>query len=35
MDELAVALKMDPIEVRRVNDTMNEPIRGLPYTSRR
>ncbi|MGI4941956.1 MAG: xanthine dehydrogenase family protein molybdopterin-binding subunit, partial [Janthinobacterium lividum] len=34
MDELAVALKMDPLELRRVNDTMNEPIKGLPYTSR-
>ncbi len=34
MDELAVALKMDPIELRRVNDTMQEPIKGLPYTSR-
>jgi xanthine dehydrogenase YagR molybdenum-binding subunit len=34
MDELAVALKMDPIELRRVNDTMREPIKGLPYTSR-
>jgi xanthine dehydrogenase YagR molybdenum-binding subunit len=34
MDELAVALKMDPIELRRVNDTQSEPIKGLPYTSR-
>ncbi len=34
MDELAYALKMDPIELRRVNDTMKEPIKGLPYTSR-
>jgi xanthine dehydrogenase YagR molybdenum-binding subunit len=34
MDELAVALNMDPIELRRVNDTMHEPIKGLPYTSR-
>ncbi len=34
MDELAVALDMDPIELRRVNDTMKEPIKGLPYTSR-
>jgi xanthine dehydrogenase YagR molybdenum-binding subunit len=34
MDELAVALQMDPIELRRVNDTMKEPIKGLPYTSR-
>ena len=34
MDELAVALDMDPIELRRINDTMHEPIKGLPYTSR-
>lgn len=34
MDELAVALRMDPIELRRVNDTMTEPIKGKPYTSR-
>ncbi len=34
MDELAVELKMDPIELRRVNDTMKEPIKGKPYTSR-
>lgn len=34
MDELAVQLDMDPIELRRVNDTMNEPIGGKPYTSR-
>ena len=25
---------MDPIELRRINDTQNEPIKGLPYTSR-
>jgi len=34
MDELAVALKMDPVELRRRNDTMKEPIKGPPYTSR-
>jgi xanthine dehydrogenase YagR molybdenum-binding subunit len=34
MDELAHALNMDPIELRRVNDTHREPIKGLPYTSR-
>lgn len=34
MDELAVALKMDPVELRRVNDTLKEPIKGYPYTSR-
>ena len=34
MDELAVALKMDPIELRRINDTMVNPANGAPYTSR-
>ncbi len=34
MDELAEALGMDPIELRRRNDTMKEPIGGLPFTSR-
>jgi len=34
IDELAVKLDMDPIELRRVNDTMKEPIGGKPYTSR-
>ena len=34
MDELAVALQMDPVELRRINDTDKEPIKGLPYTSR-
>ncbi|SFA82250.1 xanthine dehydrogenase YagR molybdenum-binding subunit [Rhizobium sp. NFR07] len=34
LDELAYALKMDPVELRRVNDTKVEPIAGLPYTSR-
>lgn len=34
MDELAVELNMDPIELRRINDTTNEPIDGKPYTSR-
>jgi len=34
LDELAVALNMDPIELRRINDTQTEPIKGLPYTSR-
>jgi xanthine dehydrogenase YagR molybdenum-binding subunit len=34
MDELALQLNMDPIELRRVNDTMTEPIDGHPYTSR-
>ena len=34
MDELAYALGMDPIALRRINDTQNEPIKGLPYSSR-
>jgi xanthine dehydrogenase YagR molybdenum-binding subunit len=34
MDELAVALKMDPIELRRVNDTDKDSIKQRPYTSR-
>ncbi|MGX1325040.1 xanthine dehydrogenase YagR molybdenum-binding subunit [Bradyrhizobium sp. USDA 377] len=34
MDELAVKLDMDPVELRRINDTTIEPIGGKPYTSR-
>lgn len=34
LDELAWRLVMDPIELRRVNDTMKEPIGGKSYTSR-
>jgi xanthine dehydrogenase YagR molybdenum-binding subunit len=34
MDELAYALKMDPIELRRVNDTQTDPVDGLPFSSR-
>jgi xanthine dehydrogenase YagR molybdenum-binding subunit len=34
LDELAVKLGIDPVELRRKNDTMNEPITGNPYTSR-
>ncbi len=34
MDELAEKLGMDPIELRRVNDTDHEPIKGLPFSSR-
>ncbi len=34
MDEMAVALNMDPIEFRRVNDAMREPIDGRPFSSR-
>ncbi len=34
MDEMAEKIGMDPVEFRRVNDTMKEPIKGLEYTSR-
>jgi xanthine dehydrogenase YagR molybdenum-binding subunit len=34
LDELAIELKMDPMELRRLNDTMKDPISGAPYTSR-
>jgi xanthine dehydrogenase YagR molybdenum-binding subunit len=34
MDELAHELKMDPIELRRVNDTQTDPVSGLPFSSR-
>ncbi|WP_119299798.1 xanthine dehydrogenase family protein molybdopterin-binding subunit [Dongia deserti] len=34
IDEVAEKLGLDPIELRRRNDTMKEPIGGLPYTSR-
>jgi xanthine dehydrogenase YagR molybdenum-binding subunit len=34
MDELAYALKMDPVELRRVNDTMKDPASDRPYSSR-
>ena len=34
MDEVAHLLRMDPIEFRRLNDTMKEPIGGKTYTSR-
>lgn len=34
MDELAHELGIDPIELRRRNDTLKDPVQGLPYTSR-
>lgn len=34
MDELAVALNIDPVELRRINETQKEPIKGLSFTSR-
>jgi xanthine dehydrogenase YagR molybdenum-binding subunit len=34
MDELAVKLRMDPVEFRRINNTMTDPVSGKPYSSR-
>ena len=34
MDELAYALNMDPVELRRINDTQTDPVSGLPFSSR-
>lgn len=34
MDEMAHALRMDPVEFRRVNDAKKEPIEGKPFSSR-
>jgi len=34
MDELAARLAIDPVELRRINDTMHDPITGKPYSSR-
>jgi xanthine dehydrogenase YagR molybdenum-binding subunit len=34
MDELAYALAIDPIELRRLNDTQTDPIDGKPFSSR-
>lgn len=34
MDELAVALQIDPIELRRINDAHIDPVSGLPFSSR-
>jgi xanthine dehydrogenase YagR molybdenum-binding subunit len=34
MDELAHELRMDPIELRRINDTQTDPVTGLPFSSR-
>jgi xanthine dehydrogenase YagR molybdenum-binding subunit len=34
MDELAYALGMDPIELRRINDTQTDPVDGRPFSSR-
>ena len=34
MDELATALKMDPVQLRLANMTKDHPISGLPFSSR-
>src|SRR6185437_13205929 len=34
MDELSYALGIDPVLLRKVNDAKNEPIEGLPFSSR-
>lgn len=34
MDELAVALAMDPVELRRVNDARRHPVTNVPFSSR-
>ncbi|MGN6374145.1 MAG: xanthine dehydrogenase family protein molybdopterin-binding subunit [Sphingomonas sp.] len=34
MDELAVELDMDPIELRKINDPQCDPEKGVPYSSR-
>ncbi len=34
MDEMASKLDVDPIEFRRINDTMSSPVDGKPYSSR-
>jgi xanthine dehydrogenase YagR molybdenum-binding subunit len=34
MDELAYELNIDPIELRRVNDTQVDPVKGIPFSSR-
>jgi xanthine dehydrogenase YagR molybdenum-binding subunit len=34
MDELAVAIDVDPVALRKINDTRKEPIKQLPYSSR-
>jgi xanthine dehydrogenase YagR molybdenum-binding subunit len=34
MDELAYALKMDPLQLRLVNDSPNHPIKGVPWSTK-
>jgi xanthine dehydrogenase YagR molybdenum-binding subunit len=35
MDELACALRMDPIELRRINEPEKDPTKDTPFSSRR
>jgi xanthine dehydrogenase YagR molybdenum-binding subunit len=34
MDELAYALKMDPLKLRQTNNSPNHPIRGVPWSTK-
>ena len=34
MDELAIKLGLDPVELRRVNDTSRHPVADVPFSSR-
>jgi xanthine dehydrogenase YagR molybdenum-binding subunit len=34
MDELAYELHIDPVELRRINDTQTDPVEGLAFSSR-
>lgn len=34
MDELAAKLEMDPIELRRINEPVQDPEKGVPFSSR-
>lgn len=34
MDELAHELELDPIELRRINDTATDPVADIPFSSR-
>ena len=34
MDELAYALKMDPLKLRMVNDSPNHPVKGIPWSAK-
>lgn len=34
MDELAYALKMDPLQLRLVNDSPNHPVKGVPWSTK-